>query len=98
MLDDHTLLNIIIYFLDELYLRLLLLTCMEIKHNIFLKYDPYFKHYSFISNFELRCKILIKEHISDGRYDYFGDRVETMRHGTYGIMLSISKDRVISIY
>lgn len=71
---------------------------MEIKHNIFLKYEAYFKQYPFIGNFELKCKILIREHITDGRYDYFGERVETMRHGTYGIMLSISKDRVLTIY
>jgi hypothetical protein len=71
---------------------------MEIKHNVFLKYDVYLKKYCFIKNFELKCKILSREHLSDGRYDYFGDRVETMRHGNYGIMLSIGKNRVLSIY
>lgn len=48
---------------------------MEIKHNIFLKYDDYMKSYPFIKNFELKCKLLAKEHLSDDRYDYFGDRV-----------------------
>jgi hypothetical protein len=71
---------------------------MEIRHNIFLKYDTYFKKYPFIRNFELKCKILIKEHLTDGKYDYFGDRVETMRHGTYGVMLSIGSNKVLSIY
>ena len=36
--------------------------------------------------------------MTDGKYDYFGDRVETMRHGTYGIMLSIGANKVLSIY
>jgi len=71
---------------------------MEIQHNMFLKYDNYFQHYSFIRNFYLKCKILSKNHMTDGRYDYFGDRVESMRHGTYGIMLAISKNKVLSIY
>ncbi len=71
---------------------------MEIKHNIFLKYDEYMKSFPFIKNFELKCKLLSKEHLADGRYDYFGDRVETMRHGTYGIMLAIGKNKVLTIY
>ena len=71
---------------------------MEIKHNIFLKYEEYIKTYVFLKNFELKCKLLAKEHLADDRYDYFGDRVETMRHGTYGIMLSINKNKVLSIY
>jgi hypothetical protein len=56
------------------------------------------KAFPFVRNFELKCKILAREYLSDDRYDYFGDRVETMRHGTYGIMLSIGKHRVLSIY
>ena len=48
---------------------------MEIKHNIFLKYEDYIKAYPFIKNIELKCKILAKEHLNDDRYDYFGDRV-----------------------
>ena len=71
---------------------------MEIRHNMFLKYDPYFQHYPFIRNFYLKCKILTHQHLSDGRYDYFGDRVEAMRHGVYGISLSIGKNKVLSIY
>jgi hypothetical protein len=71
---------------------------MEIKHNIFLKYDDYLKNYPLLKNFELKCKLLAREHLTDDRYDYFGDRVETMRHGTYGVMLSIAKNKVLSIY
>ena len=48
---------------------------MEIKHNIFLKYEDYLKKYPFLKNIELKCKVLAKEHLYDGRYDYFGDRV-----------------------
>lgn len=48
---------------------------MEIKHNIFLKYEDYMKNYPFIKKFELKCKLLAKEYLSDDRYDYFGDRV-----------------------
>ena len=36
--------------------------------------------------------------MTDGRYDYFGNRVETMRHGVYGIMLMINTQRVLTIY
>ena len=71
---------------------------MEIKHNMFIKYDAYFAQYPFVRNFYLKCKILAHLHLTDGRYDYFGDRVETMRHGLYGIMLSIGKNKVLSIY
>jgi hypothetical protein len=70
----------------------------EIRHNFFLKYEPYFKKYSFIRNFELKCKLLLRDHLSDGKYDYFGDSLETMRHGTYGIVLSISPNKVLTIF
>ena len=48
---------------------------MEIKHNIFLKYDDYMKEFPFIANLQLKCKLLSKEHLEDDRYDYFGDKV-----------------------
>lgn len=71
---------------------------MEIQPNVFLKYDPYFKAYPFIASIDMKCRLLSTPVLSDGRYHYFGDCVETMRHGVYGIMLSLNPQQVLSVY